>query len=78
MRADDNATNKSEPESVESKPRLIHGLGEEAYWVGNPVAGALYVLQGETFLRISVGGVRAESARIEESKTLARAVLKRL
>jgi hypothetical protein len=78
MRADDNAGNKSEPESGESKPRLIRGLGEEAYWVGNPVAGALYVLQGETFLRISVGGVRAESTRIEKSKTLARAVLKRL
>jgi hypothetical protein len=78
MRAGDNTANKSKRESEESKPRLISGLGEEAYWVGSPVAGALYVLQGETFLRISVGGVRAESARIEKSKTLARAILKRL
>ncbi len=60
------------------KPRRIDGLGEEAYWVGNPVSGALYVIKGNSFLRISVGGVREESARIEKSKALARAALKRL
>jgi len=60
------------------KPRPIGGLGEEAYWVGNPITGALYVLQGDAFLRISVGGIREESARIEKSKALARAALKRL
>jgi len=60
------------------KPRPIDRLGKEAYWVGNPITGALYVLQGDTFLRISVGGVREESARIEKSKALARAALKRL
>ncbi len=59
------------------KPRPIDGLGEEAYWVGNPISGALYVLKGNSFLRISVGGVREESARIEKSKALARAVVKR-
>jgi len=31
-----------------------------------------------SFIRISVGGVRDESARIEKSVALARAVLKRL
>lgn len=60
------------------KPRPIDGLGEEAYWVGNPISGALYVLKGNSFLRISVGGVREESARMEKSKALARAALKRL
>jgi len=59
------------------KPRPIDRLGKEAYWVGNPITGALYVLRGDTFLRISVGGVREESARIEKSKALARAVVKR-
>jgi hypothetical protein len=67
-----------EHEKEANKARPIDGLGEEAYWVGNPVAGALYVLQGEVFLRISVGGVRDESVRIEKSKALACAVLKRL
>jgi hypothetical protein len=65
-------------EEEESKARAIGGIGEEAYWVGNPVAGALYVLHGNVFLRISVGGVREESARIEKTKILARAIVKRL
>src|SRR5207249_3970840 len=60
------------------KPRTISGLGDEAYWVSNPIAGVLYVLQGEVFIRISVGGVREEPVHIEKSKTLARAALKRL
>jgi len=74
------AGKESAPERDEegSKARPIGGLGEEAYWVGNPVAGALYVLQGDAFVRISVGGVREESARIEKSKALARAIMKRL
>ena len=69
---------EEERERELSKPRPVAGLGEEAYWVGNPITGALYVLQGDTFLRISVGGVREEAARIEKSKALARAALKRL
>jgi hypothetical protein len=71
---------KPGPEGEEEarKPRRIEGLGEEAYWVGTPITGALYVLQADNFVRISVGGVREESVRIEKSKTLARAVVKRL
>jgi hypothetical protein len=67
-----------EREEQGNKARRIGGLGEEAYWVGNPVAGALYVLQGNVFLRVSVGGVREESSRIEKSKALAHAIVKRL
>lgn len=69
---------EEEREKELSEPRPIEGLGEEAFWVGNPITGALYVLQGDAFLRISVGGVREESARIEKSKALARAALCRL
>jgi hypothetical protein len=69
---------EGEREGELRKPRPIEGLGEEAYWVGNPIAGALYVLKGDSFLRISIGGVREESARMEKSKALARAALKRL
>jgi hypothetical protein len=54
----------------------IAGLGEEAYWVGTSITGALYVLQGRKFLRISVGGVHEESARIEKTRVLARAAMK--
>ena len=65
-------------EEESTQPRLIKGVGEQAYWVGSPMVGALYVLKANTFLRISVGGVREESARIEKSVALARLALKRL
>lgn len=67
-----------EQEEESTRPRAIRGLGEEAYWVGGPIAGALYVLKGNTFLRISVGGIREESTRIEKSTALARVALKRM
>jgi len=74
------APKKAEVEREEElrKPRPIDGLGEEAYWQGNSITGALYVLKGAAFLRISVGGVRDASERLEKSKALARAALKRL
>jgi len=72
------ASKSQETEEKESESRPIAGVGEQAWWTGNPVAGALYVLQGDRFLRISVGGVREEKTRIERSKALALAVLKRL
>jgi hypothetical protein len=69
---------ESEGEEESTRPRAIKGVGEEAYWVGGPMVGALYVLKGNTFVRVSVGGVREESARIEKSVALARVALKRL
>jgi hypothetical protein len=67
-----------EEEDESPRPLTIKGVGEQAYWVGSPMVGALYVLKGNTFLRISVGGVREESPRIEKSIALARRALKRL
>ena len=69
---------KKEEEEESTRPRTIQGLGEQAYWVGSPMVGALYVLKGNTFLRISVGGVREEPARIQKSVALARLALKRM
>jgi len=60
------------------KPRPIDGLGEEAYWVGSRITGALYVLQGDAFLRISIGGGEGESVRIKKAKALAEKALKRV
>lgn len=70
--------NAKEEEGESTRPRTIKGVGEQAYWVGSPMVGALYVLKRNTFLRISVGGVHEESARIEKSVALARLALKRL
>ena len=61
-----------------SKPRAISGVGDEAYWVGGPISGALYVLRGNNFIRVSVGGVRAVPERIEKSLRLARIALTRM
>ena len=69
---------EEEREKELSKPRPVDGVGEEAYWVGNAITGALYVLKGNAFLRISVGGEKDESARIAKTKTLAQKALKRL
>jgi hypothetical protein len=70
--------NAKQEEDESTRPRAIKGVGEQAYWVGSPMVGALYVLKRDTFLRLSVGGVRDESARIEKSIALARLALKRL
>ena len=45
---------------------------------GCAITGALYVLKGDAFLRISVGGEKDESVRIKKAKTLAEEALKRL
>jgi len=67
-----------EPEKErDTRARPIAAVGEEAYWTGNRFAGALYVLCGDTFLRVSVGGIRDEQARIATSKALALAAVKR-
>ncbi len=74
------APKNAEPEREmgSRKPLVIDGLGEEAYWVGNRITGALYVLQGDAFLRISIGGGEDESVRIKKAKALAEKALKRV
>jgi len=69
---------KTEEDEESTQPRKIAGVGEQAYWVGSPMVGALYVLKGDNFLRISVGGLREEPARLQKSIALARLALKRM
>jgi hypothetical protein len=59
-------------------PKKIDGVGEEAFWSGNRFGGALYVLKGDAFIRVSVGGPDNEGTKIEKSKTLAQKALGRL
>lgn len=59
-------------------PRSVPGLGEEAFWQGNRLTGALYVLQKDAIVRLSLGGDEDEAAKIEKSKTLALKALPRL
>jgi hypothetical protein len=69
---------KQEKEDEETRPRAIGGVGDVAVWMGSPISGALYVLRGNSFIRVSVGGVREESARIKKSVALAHLALKRI
>jgi hypothetical protein len=67
-----------ESDEKKNEPRRLAGLGDEAFWVGDPVTGALYVLRGEVFLRVSVGGSPNQSQKIKRARTLAVYALKRL
>jgi hypothetical protein len=53
----------------------VSGLGREALFEGNGPVGALYVLDGDRFLRISIGSSADPASRVEKSKALARAAL---
>jgi hypothetical protein len=59
-------------------PRVVTGVGEKAMWSGNRLAGALYVLQGQTVIRVSVGGGGTEEQKIERAKRLAARVVRRV
>ena len=73
------AGERREEEGEEAaKPEKVNGLGDEAFWIGSRVGGALYVLKKDLFFRISVGGAGDEKAKLSKSKTLAQNVLKRL
>jgi hypothetical protein len=69
---------KKEEKEGEKEPLKVEGVGDEAFWTGNRVGGALYVLKGNCYIRISVGGAGDQAQKIENSKKLALAVLKRL
>lgn len=70
---------RGEEEAEEGRPPLpVKGIGDEAYWAGNDKTGVLYVLKGDRFLRVSIGGPEGQQAKIEKMKELARRALKRL
>ena len=59
-------------------PRKIEGLGDDAYWMGDERMGALFVLKGSRYLRISVGGPGNQDEKIERCRKLAEKALTRL
>ena len=74
----DSGESHGEEEEGERPAQRVEGVGDEAYWVGNQKFGVLYVLKGERFLRISIGGPEAQQVKIEKMKALAKRALKRL
>ena len=68
----------AEKKGEDAGPEKIDGLGDEAFWTGTRVGGALYVLKGNSYIRLSLGGAGDRAEKIEKSKTLAQSALKRL
>ena len=62
----------------ETPPHPVNGVGDAAFWISNPVSGALYALKGNSYLRVSLGGSDSESVKIEKASELARKALARL
>ena len=65
-------------EEKSTPPKKIDGVGDEAFWLGNRVGGALYVLKKDAFIRISIGGPDNEETKIKKLKALAEKALPRL
>jgi hypothetical protein len=59
-------------------PKKIIGLGDEAYWVPNRFGGILYVLKGDAFISVGIGGTDDEATKFEKTKVLAQKALQRL
>jgi hypothetical protein len=70
--------NREEEEKEGSAPQKIDGVGDEAFWTGNRVGGALYVLKHNAYIRVSIGGAGDQKTKIEKSKALALLALNRL
>lgn len=68
---------KGEEKEESAPPQRVSGISDEAFWIGNQVSGALYVLKGNTYVRISIGGPSKEASK-GRSKTLAQKAIARL
>ena len=67
-----------EEEEEGAPPQRVTGVGDEAFWVGSRIGGALYVLKGNSYLRVSIGGGGPQSDKIQRLKSLAQKVTERL
>jgi len=71
-------TQRKEEKEESVPPKKIEGIGEEAFWTSNRFGGVLYVLKGDAFISISLGGADDEETKIKKSKALAQKALQRL
>lgn len=71
------AAGKSEEAEAATKASPVEHLGDEAFWVQSFV-GNLYVLKGDSFLRISIGGKFTNEERQKRARILALAALSNL
>ena len=70
-------TNRGDEKEQGAPPKKITGLGDEAFWVSNRFGGVLYVLKGDAFISIGIGGTDDEETKLTKSKALAQKALQR-
>jgi len=75
---DKNETEGKEEKEESVPPKKIDGIGDEAFWASNRFSGVLYVLKGDAFISISLGGPDDEETKLQKSKALAQKALPRL
>ena len=75
---DKKETERKEEKEESIPPKKIDGIGDEAFWASNRFGGVLYVLKGDAFISISLGGTDDEETKIKKSKALAQKALQRL
>ena len=59
-------------------PKKIVSLGDDAYWAENRFGGTLYVLKGDVFISVGLGGTDDEDTKLKKSKAVAQKALQRL
>lgn len=69
---------EEEEEEEGGNAERVSGVGEQAYWVKTGPSAALYVLQKNQFLILSIGGGDAEQVKLRKTKELAQQALKRM
>ena len=62
----------------EARAVPVAGVGDDAVWSGNRLAGARDGLKGDTIVRVAVGGDAPQEQKIERAKKLAARALRRL
>jgi hypothetical protein len=67
-----------EEEKEGKPPTKVESVGEAAFWTGSRFTGVLYVLKGDAFIRISIGGSDTDEVRLQKSKALAEKAVSRL
>src|SRR5437667_1630375 len=75
---DKEETERKEEKEESVPPKKIEGIGEEAFWASNRFGGVLYILKGDAFISISLGGSDDEETKLKKSKALAQKALQRL
>jgi hypothetical protein len=72
------ADREAQEEKEKARPQAVSGIGDEAFWAGTQVNGALYVRRNRDIIRVSIGGADDQAVKIDKAKSLGEKVIGRL